>query len=70
MCVLAHRFNYKFEKYDISLGGAFSRISLKANPKIKYELYLPSNEERFNQGMTMVVEALNGLSNFVVQTHI
>ena len=49
LCVLAHRFNYKFEKYDICLGGAFSRISLKSNPKVKYELYMPcGSEDRFN----------------------
>lgn len=29
MCVLAHRFNYKFERHDIILCGAYSRISLK-----------------------------------------
>ena len=29
MCVLAHRFNYKFEKYDLILCGAYSRIAAK-----------------------------------------
>lgn len=48
LCVLAHRFNYKFEKCDISLCGSFSKICLKSNPKQKFELFLPSNEERFN----------------------
>jgi beclin 1 len=48
LCVLAHRFNYKFEKYDLVLNGSFSRISLKANQKQKFELYMPSSEERFN----------------------
>ena len=28
MCVLAHRFNYKFEKHEIFLCGAYSRIAL------------------------------------------
>ena len=33
LSVLAHRFNYKFEKFDISLCGAYSKINLKTNPK-------------------------------------
>lgn len=48
LCVLAHRFNYKFEKYEIYLCGAYSKISLRSNPKQKYDLYMPSNEDRFN----------------------
>ncbi len=48
MCVLAHRFNFKFEKYDIILGGSYSKISPRSNSKQKFELYMPSNEDRFN----------------------
>eukprot|EP00347_Sterkiella_histriomuscorum_P012786 403367229 len=69
LSVLAHRFNYKFEKYEILLCGAFSKISLKSNPKIKYELYLPSNEERFNNGLCCVLDALNSLCLFVCQSY-
>jgi beclin 1 len=64
LCVLAHRFNYKIEKYDISLGGAYSRISQK-NTKTKYELYMPQNEERFNSGLVLVLDALNALCLYV-----
>lgn len=31
LCVLAQRFNYKFEKHEITLCGAYSRIALKNN---------------------------------------
>ncbi len=48
LCVLAHRFSYKFEKHEIHLSGAYSRISLKSNTKLRLELYMPSNEERFS----------------------
>ena len=57
MVVLAHRFNYKFERYDISLCGSFSKISIRTNPKYKFELYMPSNEDRFNQGLLHLLAA-------------
>lgn len=48
LCVLAHRFNYKFEKYDITLCGAYSRIQLKNNQKMRFDLYMPTSEDKFN----------------------
>ena len=48
LVVLAHRFGFKFENFDISLCGAYSKIGIKGNIKIKNELYMPSSEERFN----------------------
>ena len=65
LCVLAHRFNFKFEKHDITLGGSFSKIGLKSNPKLKLELYMPSSEDRFNQGLVLLLDALNQLCSFV-----
>jgi beclin 1 len=29
LVVLAHRFNYKFERYEIALFGAYTKIALK-----------------------------------------
>lgn len=75
MCVLAHRFNYKFEKHEIFLCGAYSRISLKPSQGLsqspsapsaqKYELYMPSNEDRFNMGLVYLLDALKLLNNHV-----
>ena len=69
LAVLAHRFNYKFDKYEFHLCGSFSKISSRSNPKLKYELFLPSNEERFNTGMTNVLDALNSLTKEVLERY-
>eukprot|EP00349_Pseudokeronopsis_sp_Brazil_P001570 CAMPEP_0202964882 /NCGR_PEP_ID=MMETSP1396-20130829/9009_1 /ASSEMBLY_ACC=CAM_ASM_000872 /TAXON_ID= /ORGANISM="Pseudokeronopsis sp., Strain Brazil" /LENGTH=217 /DNA_ID=CAMNT_0049687367 /DNA_START=225 /DNA_END=878 /DNA_ORIENTATION=- len=64
LVVLAHRFNYKIEKFHITLAGSYSKIALKSNPKQKFELYnlaVPSNEERLNQALVYLLEALNML---------
>ena len=66
MCVLAHRFGYKFDgKYDIILCGAYCRIALKSQPSAKYELYLSANEQRYNTALLYVLDALNSLSQHV-----
>jgi hypothetical protein len=65
MCVLAHRFNYKFEKYNISLCGAYSKIALKSNPKQKLDLFMPGNEDKFNIGLTYLLDCLNALCSNV-----
>jgi len=36
---------------------------------MKFELYMPSNEERFNNGLVCVLNALNGLVQFVQQNY-
>lgn len=71
MCVLAHRFGYKFDtKYDIILCGAYCRIALKQSPSIKCELYLTSSfNERYNTGLIYVLDALNGLSAHIEKNH-
>jgi len=75
MCVIAHRFNFKFDKYDILLCGAYSRISPKkagsgsGSKQVKYELYMPSNEDRYNQGLVLVLDAVRTLTQYVDQNH-
>jgi beclin 1 len=70
LAVLAHRFNYKFERYDIALCGAYTKISLKKplnsqSKQTKYELFMPSNEERYNQGLVFLLDSLKSLTNYV-----
>ena len=70
LSVLAHRFSYKFERYEIGLCGAYTKISLKKpqNSQIKqtkYELFMPSNEERYNQGLVFLLDALKSLTAHV-----
>jgi len=69
LCVLAHRFQHKIENYDISLCGAFSRISLKHNKKVTYDLFMPTKEEGFNQGLVCLLDVLNDLQKFVGQNY-
>ena len=75
MAIVAHRFGYKFEKYKINLCGAMSTIQLKYAPSSsnqktsKYELYInsqvESNEKRLNTGLEYLLDALQGLMEFV-----
>lgn len=60
LCVLAHRMGYKFEKHYLYVSGSFSKIAMLEELAMtnfqKYELYLPSNEDRFNNALTMLLE--------------
>jgi len=69
LVVLSHRFNYKFEKYEILLCGCQSKIALKSNPKQKYELYMPSNEGRFNQALVYLLDCLSSLCGRVSDSY-
>lgn len=54
LCVLAHRLGYKFEKFNLHVNGAFSKISLNSinNKDKKYDLFYGASEEKFNVGLT------------------
>ena len=36
---------------------------------MRYELFLPSNEERFNNGMVCILDCLNSLSKHVLENY-
>jgi beclin 1 len=67
MIILAHRFSFKVDRYDVSLCGAYSKISLKppSQKQVKCELYMPTNEDRYNQGLIYVLDILKSLTNHV-----
>ena len=65
LCVLAHRFEYKIENFDIALCGAHSRIWPKQNAKVKFDLFMPGKEEQFSQGLVCLLAVLNDLQKFV-----
>jgi hypothetical protein len=75
--VLAHRFHYKFERYEIILCGAFSSIALRQSPlasgasgkAAKYELYLPGSEDRFGQGLIYLLDSVRLISDFIERQH-
>jgi Apg6 BARA domain len=59
-------------KYIISPLGQFSKISAiqstnsKNQKELKYELYLPSNEKNFNEGIANLVEDISELCNYLI----
>ncbi len=62
MVVLAHRLQYKFDKYYIHVDGSYSKISIGNDKSTKMELYYTSSgsaEERYNRGLVMLLDALN-----------
>lgn len=65
MAIIAHRFGYKFEKYEINLQGCLTTIKLKyeQNSKSEYELfYGPGiSEDRFNKALSYLLDCLNSL---------
>ena len=74
LSVLAHRFSFKFEKYDIVLCGAFSSIAVRqqtsqSGKSIKYELYMPSSEDRYSQGLVFLLDAVKHLAEHVERQH-
>lgn len=68
LTVLAHRFSFRFDRYDLILCGAYSKIALKkpSNSKqTKYELHMPSSEERYNQALVFILDAVKSLTQNV-----
>lgn len=59
LCVQAHHLGYVFDRYYLHAQGAFSKISLQKDRHTKFELYLPSSEERYNKALTMLLETVN-----------
>ena len=60
LCVQAHHLGYAFDRYHLHACGAFSRISfIKDALSTKYELYLPSSEDRFNKALTMLLDCVH-----------
>lgn len=60
MVVLAHRFQYRFDKYYLHVNGNFSKISIGNDKTTKVELHnTGSNEERFNKALSFLVDCLN-----------
>ena len=62
MVVLAHRLQYRFDKYYLHVDGSYSKISVGNDKASKMELYYTSSgsaEERYNRGLVMLLDALN-----------
>jgi len=59
LCVQAHHLGYVFDKYYLHAQGAFSKISLASDRNTKFELYMPSNDDRYNRALTMLLETVN-----------
>lgn len=59
LCVQAHHLGYVFDKYYLHAQGAFSKISQMNDRNTKFELYLPSSEDRYNRALTMLLETVN-----------
>jgi len=59
LCVQAHHLGYVFDKFYLHAQGAFSKISLASDRGTKFELYLPSSEDRYNRALTMLLETVN-----------
>jgi len=67
MVVLAHRLQYKFDKYYIHVDGSYSKISV-GGERNKMELYYTTSgsaEERFNKGLVMLFDALNRFLDYL-----
>ena len=62
LCVQAHHLGYVFDKYYLHAQGAFSSITVMQDRSKKFELYLPSSEERYNSALVML---LGTLKNFI-----
>ena len=63
LVVLAHRIQYKFDKYCLHVNGSYSKISAAGDPKAtKYELYMPFSEEKFNRGLVMLLDCVGAFS--------
>lgn len=74
LTVLAHRFSYKFERYDIVLCGAFSSISLRQAPgatgkATKFELYLGASEDRLCQALVYLLDCVKQVCDFAERQH-
>ena len=68
LCVQAHHLGYVFDSHFLHACGAFSKISTVENPTVKYELFLPSSEDRFNKALQMLLFTLQRfLQNHVIQ---
>eukprot|EP00357_Protocruzia_adherens_P028158 CAMPEP_0114985354 /NCGR_PEP_ID=MMETSP0216-20121206/7809_1 /TAXON_ID=223996 /ORGANISM="Protocruzia adherens, Strain Boccale" /LENGTH=355 /DNA_ID=CAMNT_0002347639 /DNA_START=30 /DNA_END=1094 /DNA_ORIENTATION=+ len=61
LVTLADRIGYKFKKYNLLPMGNYSKIGLKSDPQIVFELYQPSNEERYNKALKMFLECADEL---------
>ena len=59
LCVQAHHLGYVFDKYYLHTQGCFSKISETTKRETKYELYMPSDENRYNRALTMLLETVN-----------
>ena len=55
LCVQAHHLGYVFDSHYLHACGAFSKISTITDRSVKYELFLPSSEERFNKALQMLL---------------
>lgn len=60
--VLAHRLRYKFEKYYLHVNGSYSKISIPSEKNARFELYMPSNEEKFNKGLEKLLDCIREFS--------
>ena len=68
ICVQAHHLGYVFDSHYLHACGAFSKISTINDRSVKYELFLPSSEERFNKALQMLLFTVQRfIQNHVMQ---
>jgi hypothetical protein len=67
LTILAHRFSFKIDRYDVSLCGAYSKIALRppSQKQVKCELYMPTSEDRYSQGLIYLMDILRSLTAHV-----
>jgi len=69
LCCLSKRFNYNFKQHDLHPLGNFSKISNKnMKEKEKFELFMPSNENRFNYALVQLLDCTRDMCDYVQKT--